>query len=56
MLHGAGGDARGGISPFLSLAEGAGLVLLAPESRGRTWDVLVGGYGPDVGFVVGVRV
>ena len=51
MLHGAGGGARGGISPFLGLAEGAGLVLLAPESRGRTWDVLVGGYGPDVGFV-----
>ena len=51
MLHGAGGDAGGGISPFLGLAEGAGLVLLAPESRGRTWDVLVGGYGPGVGFV-----
>ena len=51
MLHGAGGDARGGISPFLGLAEGAGLVLLAPESRGRTWDVLVGGYGPDVEFI-----
>jgi predicted esterase len=51
MLHGGGGDARGGISPFLGLAEGAGLVLLAPESRGRTWDVLAGGYGPDVEFV-----
>ncbi|MDP9457548.1 MAG: phospholipase [Actinomycetota bacterium] len=50
-LHGAGGDARGGISPFLGLAEEAGLVLLAPESRGRTWDVLVGGYGPDVEFI-----
>jgi phospholipase/carboxylesterase len=51
MLHGAGGDARGGISPFLGLADGAGLVLLAPESRGRTWDVLVGSYGPDVRFL-----
>lgn len=51
MLHGAGGDARGGISPFLDLADEAGLVLLAPESRGRTWDVLVGGYGPDVEFI-----
>ena len=51
MLHGAGGDARGGLSPFLGLAEGAGLVLLAPESRGNTWDVLVGGYGPDVRFI-----
>jgi phospholipase/carboxylesterase len=51
MLHGAGGDARSSISPFLDLADEAGLVLLAPESRGRTWDVLVGGYGPDVEFI-----
>jgi phospholipase/carboxylesterase len=50
-LHGAGGDARSGISHFLHLADTAGVVLLAPESRGRTWDVLVDGYGPDVEFI-----
>jgi predicted esterase len=50
-LHGAGGNAKSGISHFLRLADEAGVVLLAPESRGRTWDVLVGGYGPDVGFI-----
>jgi phospholipase/carboxylesterase len=50
-LHGAGGNARSGISHFLHLADTAGVVLLAPESRGRTWDVLVGGYGPDVEFI-----
>jgi len=50
-LHGAGGSARSGISHFLHLADTAGVVLLAPESRGRTWDVLVGGYGPDVEFI-----
>src|SRR5215204_3424575 len=50
-LHGAGGDARSGISHFLHLADEAGVVLLAPESRGRSWDVLVGGYGPDVEFI-----
>jgi phospholipase/carboxylesterase len=50
-LHGAGGDARSGISHFLHLADAAGVVLLAPESRGRTWDVLMGGYGPDVEFI-----
>jgi phospholipase/carboxylesterase len=33
------------------LADEAGVILLAPESRGRTWDVLVGGYGPDVEFI-----
>ena len=50
-LHGAGGNARSGISHFLDLADEVGVVLLAPESRGRTWDVLVGGYGPDVEFI-----
>ena len=50
-LHGAGGDARSGVSHFLHLADEAGVVLLAPESRGRTWDVLVGGYGSDVEFI-----
>ena len=51
MLHGAGGIARHGIDPFLALAEGAGLILLAPDSRGRTWDVILGAYGPDVAFI-----
>lgn len=32
MLHGAGGDARGGLTPFLHLADAAGLILLAPPS------------------------
>src|SRR5215210_3962514 len=50
-LHGAGGDARSSISHFLHLADAAGVVLLASESRGRTWDVLVGDYGPDVEFI-----
>ena len=51
MLHGAGGAARGALGPFLPLADAAGLVLLAPDSRGRTWDVILGGYGPDVAFI-----
>jgi phospholipase/carboxylesterase len=50
-LHGAGGDARSGISHLLALADEAGVALLAPASRARTWDVLVGGYGPDVKFI-----
>ncbi len=50
-LHGAGGNARSGVSHFFDLADEAGVVLLAPESRGRTWDVLEGGYGPDVAFI-----
>jgi phospholipase/carboxylesterase len=51
MLHGAGGDAQAALAPFRGLADAAGLLLLAPESRERTWDVLLGDYGPDVLFV-----
>ncbi|HEU4648164.1 MAG TPA: hypothetical protein VFS33_03830 [Gemmatimonadales bacterium] len=48
MFHGAGGDARDGIAPFLDLADQAGLILLAPAAARRTWDAIRGGYGPDV--------
>lgn len=51
MLHGAGGDAPGALAPLVARAEEGGLVLVAPESRGRTWDVLEGGFGEDVAFV-----
>jgi predicted esterase len=51
MLHGAGGTANGGLAPFLDRAEAWDLLLLAPDSRLRTWDVLLGGYGPDVAFI-----
>jgi phospholipase/carboxylesterase len=51
MLHGANADARNGIDPLLGLADQAGLLLVAPESRNRTWDVILDGYGPDVAFI-----
>ncbi len=53
MLHGTMGDAQSGISPFLDLADEAGLILLAPESRDRRdWDMVFPGYyGPDVEFI-----
>ena len=50
-LHGAGGDALGGLSPFRDRADDAGLLLLSPDSRGRTWDAILGRYGPDVAFL-----
>jgi predicted esterase len=35
-----------------ALADAAGLILLAPDSRGTTWDVLkTGAFGPDAEFV-----
>ena len=51
MLHGATGSARGALRPFRELADDAGLVLLAPESRGTTWDAIRGDYGPDIAFI-----
>jgi predicted esterase len=51
MLHGAGQSAQEGIEPLLPLADAAGLLLLVPDSRGRTWDFLYGPYGPDVAFI-----
>ncbi|MBW4564982.1 MAG: phospholipase [Mojavia pulchra JT2-VF2] len=51
MLHGAGGDARGGLTPFLHQADDAGLILLAPASRLKTWDMLYGEYGADIAFI-----
>jgi predicted esterase len=36
---------------FQNLADATGLILLAPASRHRTWDVLVGGYGPDIALI-----
>ena len=51
MLHGAGGTAEHGMSLMRTLADAAGLVVLAPPSRRQTWDVIAGGFGPDVAFV-----
>ncbi len=51
MLHGAGGRAAHGLALLQGLADAAGLLLLAPGSRGRTWDVILGGYGPDVAAI-----
>jgi phospholipase/carboxylesterase len=51
VLHGAGGDAADMLGALQDAADAAGAVLLVPESRGGTWDVLHGGFGPDVAFV-----
>lgn len=50
-LHGAGGDAPGMLRMLESQARAAGIALLVPESLGSSWDVIRGGYGPDVVFL-----
>ncbi len=51
FLHGATGSGRRAIHRFQDLAESRGLILVAPDSRAYTWDIVVGGFGPDVEFV-----
>lgn len=46
MLHGATGDAARALRRIAPIADAALLVL--PDSLGRSWDILEGGYGPDV--------
>ena len=51
VLHGATGNGRQAIRRLQRLAEERGLILLAPDSRAYTWDIVLGGFGPDVEFV-----
>ncbi|HEY7502685.1 MAG TPA: hypothetical protein VH700_01205 [Gemmatimonadales bacterium] len=50
-LHGAGGSGRRSLRRLLPLADELGLLVLSPDSRDSTWDVVRTGYGPDVAFV-----
>ncbi|HEX2234928.1 MAG TPA: hypothetical protein VHK89_01500 [Actinomycetota bacterium] len=51
MLHGAGGNSRKAIGLFLGRADELGAILFAPQSRGPTWDLTLGGYGADVDYI-----
>ncbi len=50
LLHGAGGSGANWES-FPARAEKRGLILLMPDSRGRTWDLILGRVGPDIEFL-----
>jgi phospholipase/carboxylesterase len=50
-LHGAGGSGRRHLPRLQALAEARGLLLLCPDSRESTWDVVRSRFGPDVEFV-----
>lgn len=50
-LHGAGGKGASW-QGYPDRAEAKGIVLLAPDSRSRTWDAIMAGtFGPDVRFL-----
>jgi phospholipase/carboxylesterase len=50
-LHGAGGSGRRSLRRLLPLADDLGLLVLSPDSRDSTWDVVRSGFGPDVEFL-----
>ena len=49
--HGAGGQAQRGMNVIAPLADEYGAIIFAPQSGGPTWDILVGGFGPDVAAI-----
>jgi phospholipase/carboxylesterase len=51
MLHGAGGGAGHGMALLHHLATNRGVIVVAPSSRGATWDIIEGGFGPDVSLI-----
>lgn len=52
MLHGAGGTADQGLNILAPYANDANLIVLAPQSRHSSWDIISDGqYGSDVRFI-----
>ena len=47
-LHGAGSSAQRGLDRMGALAEAFRTIVFAPQSADRTWDLILGEYGPDV--------
>ncbi len=50
-LHGAGGNATNALRGWREEADRNGFAVLSPASRSDTWDVIVGGFGPDVSML-----
>ena len=48
LLHGAGGSGDGILEWLGPVAEEAGVAVLAPASRGSSWDAIRYGFGADV--------
>lgn len=50
LMHGAGQRAQM-MTRLFPLAEELGIIILAPDSRERTWDVIMSAFGEDVTFL-----
>jgi len=51
FLHGATQNGGSMLSRLGGAAERLGIAVLAPDSRGRTWDAITGRFGEDVAFL-----
>jgi phospholipase/carboxylesterase len=51
LLHGAGGSGAGMLRRIAAAADEAGVAVLAPDSRGTTWDAIREQFGDDVRFI-----
>ena len=51
ILHSASQNADRGFILLRSLANEHGFLVLAPASKGGTWDAIDGSYGPDIDFI-----
>jgi phospholipase/carboxylesterase len=52
FLHGAAGTGRAHLRAVLGAVDRYGVALVAPDSRGPTWDIIVERrFGPDVAFL-----
>lgn len=48
MFHGAGGEANRVLPHLVPWARERRFLLLAPQSMYPTWDIVIGGHGPDI--------
>ncbi len=51
MLHGAGGSAQDVVANSSPLSDATNTIILGVDSRGSSWDILRGRYGPDIAFI-----
>ena len=51
LLHGAGGSGVGLLRRFGTATDDLGIAVVAPDSRGGTWDAIRSSFGRDVTFL-----
>lgn len=54
LLHGFNGSGEGIALEFRAIAERTGVVIVAPNSRGQTWDLILNNVGFDVAHINGI--